>query len=289
VKVAETTLTPELAKLLLERVHTNQRKVLHYKVGEYCAAIRRGDWVLIPDPIMVTPDGWLINGLHRCKAVVQTNISIPVMICWDAPAEIFDRIDNVLPRSTGQFVREPNANVRGAATRVMLWYERDFGAELSGNRPHYDLHRMLQAAGDHKEAFDACAALAVASYERTGLSPSLTLAVYAIAYENGYGPQVREFAEEIVHPEFTESNYPARVLGARYSRVASRNSRRPYSEAWKALVIALNAHILGKRMLRLTLGQTMPRVVGGLALPKGQAKAGYGWSPTTERWAASGK
>ena len=80
-KVIETKqimLTPEKAQELLDGMEKN-RNISIYHCGRISEAITRGEWKINNDSICVDKDGALINGQHRCNAVVSTGISVPVL------------------------------------------------------------------------------------------------------------------------------------------------------------------------------------------------------------------
>lgn len=61
-RIVETLLTPELAAQFLANPHPRQRRLSRVTVADYARAIREGRWILSPDPILLTPEGQLLNG-----------------------------------------------------------------------------------------------------------------------------------------------------------------------------------------------------------------------------------
>lgn len=107
-------LTPERAKKFLENRHEGlQRKYSPDYAEQLARVIRAGKWsnaLHSVDPLMVTPEGKLINAQHRCGAVIRANKSIIIDVLYDVPEEMFQFLDGCKPRSFKQFVHSKHAN-----------------------------------------------------------------------------------------------------------------------------------------------------------------------------------
>jgi hypothetical protein len=225
--------------------------------------MRMGGWKLIPDPICVTAERQLFNGGHRCEAVILSNRPVPVMISWDADPDTFDAMDNGLKRSAAQFIPAHHAQMRAAAARITLWYTRDFDTTLNISRPRYSTHELLAESEYRDEAFTAMSKLAENTYRYTSIPPSVSLAIYTIAYEYGYGPEIESFVDQISHPEHSYEGSGARVLTQRYNQQFRRARRREIAEDWRMLVRALELHLSGQTVSKLLLKESdaaLPRV-----------------------------
>jgi hypothetical protein len=71
-------LTPVLARVLLSR-NPGNRKVSDSYVESYARDIETGSWSFNGEPIIVSKEGWLNDGQHRCEAVIMANKSIDVV------------------------------------------------------------------------------------------------------------------------------------------------------------------------------------------------------------------
>jgi hypothetical protein len=204
----------------------------------------------------------MFNGGHRCAATVMANRAIPVMISWDADPDTFDYMDCNLKRTAGQFITAGNAQMRAAAARITLWYVRDFNTLLNTSRPRYSTHELLVENQARDKAFTAMARLAEAVYKSTSIPPSVSLAVFAIAYGYGYDAEIQDFADQVTHPERTNEGSGASVLRSRYQGFRTAR-RREITEDWRMLCRALELHLTGQRVSRLLLKSAdgpMPRV-----------------------------
>jgi hypothetical protein len=260
VKIEETELTPELAARLLAHQHPNQRRPSTLVVATYARAIKEGRWRLIADPLQVDANGLMFNGAHRCAAVISANRAIPVMICWDADASTFDLIDVGRKRSAYQFITDGEASLRASAARTTLWYRLRFDRPLQPRHIGFDVHEIMAEADAQGPAFDAMLRCAKTTYEYTGLTPSVVLGAYAIAFGMGYVSEVEAFVDGIVNPSDLPPGDPARLLSDRFRRQDHRGRRRELVQDWSVLVRALNLHLEGRTTTRLVMSEFWPRV-----------------------------
>lgn len=108
------TLTPYLAKRLLDSNYENQRRLNRGKAESMARDIEGGRWnnnIAWADPFMLTPDGKLMNGQHRCMAVIIADKSIYVDMRYNVPEDYFKDIDNGTSRTVTQFVKTKNASI----------------------------------------------------------------------------------------------------------------------------------------------------------------------------------
>ena len=258
-KVQVTELTPELAAQLLANPHPRQRRQSRATVAAYARTIQDGRWQLVPDPILVAPDGRMFNGGHRCAAVVVAHHSIPVMISWDADPETFDLIDVGRRRSAYQFIDQSGATALASAARVTLWHEHRFGRPLGPQTMGWDLDELLAEVERRRDAFEAMLPAARQTYEFTSIPVSVALGAYALAWDRGHQEEVSEFAAALRDPTLPPS-LPARLLVERFQRQANRSRRRTPGEDWTILVRALNLHLEKRTADRLQLGTVWPAV-----------------------------
>ena len=91
-----------------------------------------GRWTPNPQPIMLGPDGRLIDGQHRLTAVTRADAMAPgirvlFMVATNVPESAFDVVDQGQPRSAAQTlgIHGFQRTVKiAAAARIVLRYER---------------------------------------------------------------------------------------------------------------------------------------------------------------------
>ena len=86
------TLTPSLAAALLE-VNEANRKLKPFKLAAYERSVKSGQWELNGENLIVSHDGKLNDGQHRCFAVVNTGASIETAIGFGFARQTRDSLD----------------------------------------------------------------------------------------------------------------------------------------------------------------------------------------------------
>lgn len=121
-----TTLTPTLAALLTQRNEDNRPVVWkgrNRSVEAYADAMRRGEWLLNAEPLIVSRDGYLNDGQHRAYAVLECQLSVPVMIAFGVERDTRHTVDQGIIRTPGHILAlsgEVNVNQLACALQ-MLW------------------------------------------------------------------------------------------------------------------------------------------------------------------------
>ena len=129
-------LTPEMAKKFLEHNYKNNRRVRPLAVGKLAEDIQSGRWnpelSKFQDPLLFTKDGTLINGQHRCHAVVESGLSIEIYAEYDVPENIYELLDGATVRMAADFVDVPNRKNATTIAKIMCAIE-DGSAPLSSS------------------------------------------------------------------------------------------------------------------------------------------------------------
>ena len=130
-----TTLSPELAELLLERNDGN-RKLKPVVLNKIRADIEAGRWELNGEPIIVADTGELNDGQHRCWAVVNAGRPVSCMITFGVRRESRTTVDQGAIRTTGDYLAMSgvkNGNAIAAIATLCVEYERT--GRISSDNP----------------------------------------------------------------------------------------------------------------------------------------------------------
>ena len=73
-------ITPEIASKYLAMNGENQRKIRSRTVQQYAIDMATGNWILNGESLIFDSNGNLKNGQHRLNAVIQANVSVPMMV-----------------------------------------------------------------------------------------------------------------------------------------------------------------------------------------------------------------
>lgn len=119
-----TMVTPEMALAFLATKAPN-RSIARVHVDRLKADILNGNWADAPNVLAFDESGQLIDGQHRCTAIVEANIGVPCILVTGFPASTIDVIDTGRTRTMANVLAikgEPNANKFAAIARTVVWY-----------------------------------------------------------------------------------------------------------------------------------------------------------------------
>jgi hypothetical protein len=126
-KATQITLTPAIAQALLDKNPSN-RRLSEQRAIHLANAIRRGEWQLNGESVIVGEDGALLDGQHRCRAVVIAEMAIPVILVEGVAPKAFTTIDIGEKRSVGQIFQMQgfsDANNLSATISVLEMYTQN--------------------------------------------------------------------------------------------------------------------------------------------------------------------
>lgn len=169
------TLTPELAAQLLG-VNTINRPLRSKHAAGLTRAIQRGEWDMNGSPIRVSRSGRLLDGQHRCTAVLESGVAVPVVLVTGLDDAVFATIDNGAKRTTGDalaIMGEANTNALAAITRTAYIYATA-GDPYSSNSDHHPTTKQhLDFLESHPLLRDSANWVASMKWCRKYLPPSL--------------------------------------------------------------------------------------------------------------------
>lgn len=125
-------MTPALAKEMLAN-NPDNRSVRTSKLQQYSADMAAGKWTLNGEPIIISRDGKLNDGQHRCLACVDANTTVPVVVMFGLDRETRLTVDQGGARTAGDFLGMEgveNAQQIAAIARMVIAFERNHGKGL---------------------------------------------------------------------------------------------------------------------------------------------------------------
>jgi hypothetical protein len=121
---------PKEAQKLLDSNYINQRLVKGGLVDYLVSILREGKWNSnLPQPLMISESGALLDGQHRCRAIVKSGIKALCWIVYDVPESAYPDIDSGVSRTLYDRVtftpecRKLNKTVAGIVTQWFLYGE----------------------------------------------------------------------------------------------------------------------------------------------------------------------
>lgn len=118
-------LTPELAQMLLDSFGGN-RKVSDLYVRRWVADMESDVWHIGP-PLLVTQDGQLIDGQHRCHAVIRLGRPVLMLVVVGVDPDVFQYVDIAKVRTGKDTLdiiadRPASGNLIAASLRTLKLY-----------------------------------------------------------------------------------------------------------------------------------------------------------------------
>ena len=117
---------PDLAETILKGNEGN-RPIRETRVEAYSRAMKAGDWTLTDSMICVSPEGKLLNGQHRLKAIIESGCMVPMTIYWDCPESAYGHMDAGAKRSASDYLSHcgvQNTTQIAALLRLIIAYRQ---------------------------------------------------------------------------------------------------------------------------------------------------------------------
>lgn len=222
-----TTLTPQLANKFLAN-NPNNRRLSESRARKLADAILRGEWKFNGESIIVANDGSLLDGQHRCRAVVLADTSIQVVLVEGIEKSAFSTIDIGEKRSVGQIFDMhgfAHGSILSAAISVLEMY-----VENRTTRKPLTFAQKEQILKTYPDIVDSVAA----TYAMRKI-PASVAAVAHFAATKAYG---RVFADQwFSNFKSLELDNPSRLLLLALERSSS--GRRGFADMYWVLVVVL--------------------------------------------------
>ncbi|MCI1637982.1 MAG: hypothetical protein LKI30_07785 [Bifidobacterium crudilactis] len=141
-------LTPAMAKEILA-ANTHNRKITQNKVNIWAETMKRGEWQMNGEAIKISSQGVVLDGQHRLLAVVQSGVTIPILIIKGLSADTQSTMDIGKSRTLADVLSlegETNATTLASVlTGLVIWDKYSPSVAFTGGR---------QYAITNGEAFD---------------------------------------------------------------------------------------------------------------------------------------
>ena len=137
-------ITPAMAGTMLARVRKPNRPVSAMKDKGYAWAMANKRWGDNRQPIQFDKNGDMVDGQHRCNAIIHSKTSIMMDLVFGVDPAAFDRIDiGKVRQASDIFAIEGIAHyaTTAAATRLVLSYDQGKlgGGSIGAQPPGYEL------------------------------------------------------------------------------------------------------------------------------------------------------
>lgn len=245
--------TPAYAKQLLEQ-NPGNRRISQMVVGRYASDMKAGLWVNNGQGLVIDEAGNLMDGQHRCAAIILAQTPIAMVVVRGVPSDRFSTLDAGRTRTFSDVLHirgHRNTFVVAAITRTALAY-------LTQRDVHRSSSRMAQDAffADHPYIVDCAQAVA----KTGGVLRAQAGSVLFLANESR--KMDREAAEFISGTQSGEglfSGDPRLALRNWYARTSSPGHHLPSSTIFGAVAKSWNAYARGDALSRIVVPSTVSR------------------------------
>lgn len=159
VKVEIVTITPVMAKKMLERNTGNFRALDHNRVARYAKDMVRG-WELTGDAIRQNCDGTILDGQTRLTACVQAGVSFKTLLVSGVGSAL--HIDKGKPRTFGQWLRHMkvlNYSTVAAIARSIHQYDIGKWQNKALQLPEWTEDDLLKIVGEYRAQLETVATM----------------------------------------------------------------------------------------------------------------------------------
>ena len=154
VKVVQ--MSPARAQAILERCNSHNRACEEPRITQYAGDMARDGWMFTGEAIKLSRDGVLLDGQHRLWAVIQAEVTVPILVITGLDPRAQEVMDQGIPRRLHDALHlrgEPDPNNLAAALRMVSHYFRDgvpFQAGAAPGMSHAFALRFFDR-GDNRE------------------------------------------------------------------------------------------------------------------------------------------
>jgi hypothetical protein len=174
----EVIVTPGLANVILGN-NPDNRNVGPAKLAQFASDMRHGRWALNGEPLIIAKTGELNDGQHRLNALIEANVSLPMIFQFGLERDTRFTVDQGKCRSAADYLGMegmPNATATASIARLVIAYEQSgYDGIADANRvtnaevraraeTDEDLRVSASFAGSHHKATRNFAAPAIIGF-----------------------------------------------------------------------------------------------------------------------------
>lgn len=211
------TITPKVAKIILEEKNPQNRKISEVKVTQAEDDLANGRFIANGESIIFGSDGMLLDGQHRLQACVNTGSVLETLCAFGIPPGARFSVDRGKIRTTGdvlQLLGIPNGNNIASIARMVIAYETGDGVsfkrvgEISGARVEEWVSNNMFVLDVFRWA---------EHYRRSliGICPSTVISAARIILEPRMGPGIVDYLEQVAGGESISSADAAYIVRRR--------------------------------------------------------------------------
>lgn len=256
-------LTPELAALLLDRNPPEENRILRASstAARYARDITEGRWENNGESVVISADGLLNDGQHRCVAVLMAGKQIPVLFAFGVSRESRLTTDQGISKTAGDYLGMQgiqNSNHLAATAGMLIEIERHgkLISQAAAKPNKSEIRERVLQDSDIEASFKFVrrkGAKRIASFT--------TLATAHYLFSQADADDADVFMDRLIEGTELKARDPVFVVR---EKLISREVRLNKNEQLKALIMAWNNFRAGKTVRTLThrvqRGEKLPGV-----------------------------
>jgi hypothetical protein len=149
-----TAITPAMAKEWLQR-NTHNRNLRERVVNGYATDMASGAWLEDGQSIKFAADGTLLDGQHRLAAIVQSGVTIRLLVVRDLPNHTQDTMDTGAKRTMADVLKlrgEAHVVILAAALLRVAKWKQGYRKNLKrGGNATVTNRQLLEILNEHPE------------------------------------------------------------------------------------------------------------------------------------------
>lgn len=248
----------DFAAELMER-NTRNRPLRERRAMRYRHDMENGLWRINGEPIIVTKDGAMISGQHRCTAIIGTELSVPMFVAIGVDPDADVTVDQGAPKNAGDYLQihgEENAPTLAKIARLRLAYEANEQAAIKDTATPTNADVMTYVA-EHHDDVTRSAKLATELREYTKPIAAPSVIGFAHNVLSSIDPEAADrYIEEVAKGEEIKEGDPAFAVRTRLLNMGKAGI------AKKAEIIftGWNAYRAGRQMKSVRVTGRLPRL-----------------------------
>lgn len=244
-----------LAEKWLARLIPGQRTLKNQNLQRLINAVEEGFWELNGETIILSREGNLIQGRHRCETVIRTGIPILTVVLWGIPESAYLTLDNGSKRTGGDalaYVNAPNYTCASATTTLLIRFMMDPSMATSVSRCTL---KIQQVYNDYKAQIDASVKVANALDRKLNAFTPATAAFAHLLFSQVNPEAADAFFESLRTGSNLTEKSPVMVL--RDYALKHRGRLEPRKQV-ALLINAWNAYRKGAKSVKLAVIEWSP-------------------------------
>lgn len=191
--------TPDLAVKWLER-NTRNRDLRDDVVQRYAGDMKAGRWMVTGDAVGFDKDGAIVNGQHRLWAVVESNMTIPMLVTFNLEPEVVRVLDDHLKRRLTDIVKiaKPGSSITTKMTSVGRVMQNASITLLSSDKrasiARLSRQQQIEFLEKHYDAINFAVRECFKGSTTRGLTTATVLGVIARAYYSEDKERLQQFS-----------------------------------------------------------------------------------------------